>query len=136
MKHISFVLLCALTISTVQAALNPTYAIQNDATQEVNTLAQKPDKPKHSETAQAVLAGVAHVAQNVGNIIKDPHNPHNVGSSVASMISGIINITLAAIKDKSLDLTDEEAVRAHLIDICEPMCEQITDMVVTKSFPS
>ena len=129
MKHVAYRLFFCLLITLPIIAIDPH---NTDATDEVNTIAQKPHCSKQ-EIAQAVLSGVAHVASNVGSIIKDPHNHQNVGGSVASMIAGIINIIAASIKNRTIDFTDEDAVRQHLIDICQPICDQITDAVVTKT---
>ena len=129
MKHSTYRLFFCLLITLPVIA---TEQKNIDATDEINTIAQKPGCSKQ-EIAQAVLAGVAHVAGNVGNIIKDPHNSQNVGGSIASMIAGIINIVIAAIKNRTLDLNDEEAIRKHLIDFYQPLCEQIADEVVTKA---
>lgn len=43
---------------------------------------------------QVIASNVAHMIDNCANIIADPHNPHVVGSSVARILSGIINIAL------------------------------------------
>lgn len=128
MKHSMYLL--TLCLATTLSAID-NESQNSDTTNVVTVVAQKPGCSKQ-EIAQAVLAGVAHVAGNVGNIIKDPHNPHNVGGSVTNMISGIINIIAAAIKNRNIDLTDEETIKKDLLIICQPMCEQITDAVVTR----
>jgi hypothetical protein len=43
---------------------------------------------------QIIASNVANMIDNCANIIADPHNPHVVGSSVAHILSGIINIAV------------------------------------------
>lgn len=137
MKHsTNGLLFCLITTLSPICAENQEIPSQENNTTTTNTSTATVQKPHCSkqEIAQAVLTGVAHVAGNVGNIIKDPHNPHNVGGSVANMLSGLINIIAAAIKNRTLDLTDEETIKKDLLDMCQPMCDQITDAVVTRAY--
>ena len=127
MKYIRYSLLACAFLTTA-----------SDICREKKPKQIDPNKPACSrqEIAQAVLAGTAHVLTNVGNIVQDPHNHNNVGASVANMIAGIINITVATLQNRSIDIDDEEALRQHLMQMYQPLCEHLTEIIITKRLPS
>ena len=69
-------------------------------------------------TKQIIASNVANMIGNCANIIADPHNPHVVGSSVAHILSGIINIAVQLGKRTPLmaDMTYEHICASLLAD--------------------
>jgi len=69
-------------------------------------------------TKQIIASNVANMIGNCANIIADPHNPHVVGSSVAHILSGIINIAVQLGKRTALmaDMTYEHMCASLLAD--------------------
>jgi len=69
-------------------------------------------------TKQIIASNVANMIDNCANIIADPHNPHVVGSSVAHILSGIINIAVQLSQRTPLmaDMTYEHMCASLLAD--------------------
>lgn len=85
---------------------NPT-----DATEELNQIAQqpKPHNQNNDETSTTVvLSHFANMVQNFIQIVQNPHNPVNVGTNIAQMFAGIINVALEAIKKSPTGSTSDE----------------------------
>jgi hypothetical protein len=55
-----------------------------------------------------VVANFANMVQNFFQLVQDPNNLSNVGSTIAGIFSGIINIASEAMKKIPLAATEEE----------------------------
>jgi hypothetical protein len=129
MKYITFLFISCLILNISAQARRPKK--KDKAAKQSNEISYAKPGCSKQEIAQAVLAGTATVLANVSNIVKEPRNPQNVTTSVASMIAGIVNITIAALQNRAIDFADETAFKKHLIEVCQPLCERITEIVLS-----
>lgn len=81
------------------------------------------------EQKQAIVSNVAQVMGGVCNIALDPHNSHNVGNSVGGMIQALINIIMARLAQRNIDLNDECAIQECLHDLSEDINKEITEII-------
>jgi len=87
-----------------------------DATEEVNAMDNSILPAIYNDDSKEVQVLLNHFAGIVGNffsIIQDPDNPQVVGTSIANMIGGMINIVVEAIKNDQLssNANQEEITR-------------------------
>jgi len=106
MKRLSILLLTPLLIIATA-----THAEDdgNDATREVEEIAQEAQNAK----PQVILHSIANIVAHIGSIVGNPHNKPNVGQNVTGILGNIVNIALAA---SHRGLKTEEEFMAYFID--------------------
>ncbi len=102
-----------------------------DATAEINQLAKPVTNPvqpqchtqnnhsnqSHDNLEAAVLSNFAHIVQNFFNIVQSPGSVQVVGTNIAQMLSGLVNVAIEAMKRVPEDITQEE--RAKYLELLE-----------------
>jgi hypothetical protein len=119
MKHLLPIILIALSTSSATAKRPPKPP-------------KEPKTPLTSEQKQAIVAGAAQVMGGVMTIVQDPHNKHNVGSSVANMLHGLINILVEKIGNRTIDLNDNDAVEECINELCKEVGEEFAEIMRAK----
>lgn len=93
----------------------------------------KPPKPALTqEQKEVIVANVAQVMGGVCSIAQDPHNPHNIGNSIGSMIQALINIIIAKLAHRSIDINDPQAIQACIQELGADISKEITEFIITK----
>lgn len=82
-------------------------AQHNDATHEINTLAQE-NQHREDITEQVVLGNFANIVQNFFSIVQNPHNTAHVGANISQMFAGIVNVAVEVMKNLPTEATPEE----------------------------
>jgi hypothetical protein len=99
---------------------------------------EKPPKPPKlaltQEQKEAIVANVAQVMGGVCSIAQDPHNPHNIGNSIGSMIQALINIIVAKLAHRAIDINDPQAIQACIRELGADISKEITEIIITKKF--
>lgn len=95
----------------------------------------KPPKPALTqEQKEAIVANVAQVMGGVCSIAQDPHNPHNIGNSIGSMIQALINIIIAKLAHRSIDINDSQAVQDCIKELTDDINKEIAEIIVKKNY--
>lgn len=87
---------------------------------------------KHSEfdpSTQAIVTTFAGMVGNFANIVADPHNPNVVGSNIANLLAGMINIAVQAtrygILNEDSTAQDLEELLAHNTPLIEALASHM-----------
>ena len=119
MKHILPIIFIALAASSATAKRPPKPP-------------KEPKIPLTSEQKQAIVAGAAQVMGGVLTIVQNPHDKHNVGSSVANMLHGLINILVEKIGNRAIDFNDTDAMQACINELCQELGKELAEIIRAK----
>ena len=78
-----------------------------------------------------MLSNFAHIVQNFFNIVQSPSNAHVVGSNIAQMLSGLVNVAIEAMKRLPNDVTEEERAE-YLEQLEEALKKSVRSLVKFK----
>lgn len=108
---------------------------QLDATAELNQMDPNTNQDSDDQLAQTVLNNFAGIVQSFIQIASNPQNPSVVGSSIAQMLSGLVNVAMEVFK--KLPECDSDEQREEYLTILESTLKKgIRTLRLAKSLPT